>query len=511
MGRFGLFGLPTKKERYSVTAFKVDRLLPNPESNLGCFQFSKDWIQYIVGIMSPLRAKYAHLDEFQAENISRFTKFIDSLEHCDMISDLRIASGMLQAQYCGSSNWVNIGRVNQAGIRSVGGKLEYDFDGDGIFEVTQFINPTQNFYGGGLPLADADDQICRASWMLARAICDDYKDMIQIMRGVTNAVFGGIEWLTSLLPYTAFVESVETLHGLVGETAMDFLDANILDDETVRFVAETIFCALKEAYPTNLDDFWQYVDFGQYEPIITYDPVATLTKMVNHQFLIETVVNVATGKNTGYLALAYAKATSDVGLSAVGVVKPLEQILTYALNTALYFDSRDCGQFGCNEWTAIFDFEIASYTEYVKVVPGSAAYFPSYGNGLGYQTTDTTEGGITYRMFFFMIDAGQDYTITGVTANTLADGVGPNADFGISKSSPPNWGVDDGLITIVNGFGPGTQAQFFESSFEPKTVRYLRVICYIGADAERIGQGFLKKITVSGRGVNPFLGVPTAP
>lgn len=282
---------------------------------------------------------------------NKWREWIDDSMSCNAITGMTIVNNKLLIQYCNSDVWVTVGPISTIPMRYQNGQMQYDVNGDGTFEVSQYLNYNQYLFGEGLPIADANDRICRASWMLARAICDDYRDAITILRAATNAVIKGAKWIVALMAgHAGAPESVQFVGEGIAGTILDWLDNNIMQPETIQMVAELIYCALVEKYPDDLNDFWDAIDLDPYDPLGFLDPLDQIVQWLNMEAITTLAYNTATGRNSGYLALAYAKLASTMGLEAVGFFTPVNQLMTSALSSAEYFDGRDCEDFPCMIW-----------------------------------------------------------------------------------------------------------------------------------------------------------------
>jgi hypothetical protein len=347
----------TKDGRFQVSFDVIDEPLPPIDEDLICLQLPRKWFPLIQGYMGFLKARFPYDGDHAAESIDRARKFFELFDGCDVITNLRVGNNVLEAQFCGSDTWVFIGRINTLPTRYNNGKLEYDVNGDGSFSVSQYINSQQNIYGGGLPVADDNDRLCRASWIIGKAMLDDWKDIVQNTALTVNFVAQASGWLVSWLLFPPITETVKMI-GTTTQIVANWLAGAAVEPEVQRKMAELLFCALKECYPDDLNNLFDYIDLGIYEPSGFFDEVAQLAVWQNFDFVAQLAYDTSNSSQIVYLALALQKIAIKVGIANMGiVVSPIQAMLTYALNTAEHFDSRDCGGFGCMLWEHQVNFE----------------------------------------------------------------------------------------------------------------------------------------------------------
>lgn len=291
--------------------------------------------------------------------------WIEEAMTCNTITDMAIVSNKLLIQRCNSEIWIEVGPINTIPMKVENGKIYYDVNGDGTFELSQYINTQQNIFGpGGLPVTDDNDRFCRASWIMANSLADDYADVAKKIDLLVNQIPSrGVQWLSSLTVFPPLIEFIES--NIEGITAFikDWVYGTARDPETIRKVAEILFCSIKDHYPDNLDNVISDLDLGAYEP--TGGPIGSIYIWENFAGLAEVAYNSLTGTNTAYLILAYAKISESAVIQFLGLSTPVEDAMNYALNTAEHFDSRDCGGFDCMLWE-----HQVNFTTDVEIVRG---------------------------------------------------------------------------------------------------------------------------------------------
>lgn len=339
-----------KDGRFQVSFEVVTEALPPIDEDLICLKLPQKWFPLLQGWLSFIRARFPYAGDEAEANQDKGAKFLELFDGCDVITDLRILNNRLEAQFCGSNLWVLIGKINTIPMRYQNGQMQYDVDGDGTFEVSQYINNVQNIFGtGGLPVTDDNDRFCRAAWAMANSLSDDYADVAKKIDLATNQVASrGIQWLGAIVPWTLSAETIESITEGVSSFIKDWLYGAARDPETIRQVAEILFCSIKDHYPNNLDNVIKDLDLGPYEPI--GGPLQSFFFWENFGALAEVAYNTGTGTNTAYLILAYAKVSELAFIEFLGLATPVKDAMIYALNTAEHFDGRECGSFSCMTW-----------------------------------------------------------------------------------------------------------------------------------------------------------------
>lgn len=343
-----------KNDRFNVTFPVIHELLPLPTEDLICLRLPRAWFPYVQGYLAPLKANYPYAGENAKENRDRALKFLELFDGCDVITDLRIQNSRLEAQFCGSETWVLIGRINTIPMRFQNGQIQYDVNGDGTYEISQYINNQQNLYGPGLPVTDDNDRFCRAAWIMANSFADDYADVAKRIDLVLNQIPSrGVQWLSSLTVFPPLIEFIESNIEGITSFIKDWIYGTARDPETIKLVAQILYCSIKDHYPDNLDNVISDLDLGAYEPTTEINPLKAIWN--NFNGLAEIAYNTFNGTNTAYLILAYAKVSESAVIEFLGLSTPVEDAMMYALNTAEHFDSRDCGDFPCAEWSHTFE------------------------------------------------------------------------------------------------------------------------------------------------------------
>lgn len=286
----------------------------------------------------------------------KWREWIDDAMSCNTITGITIVNNRLLVQYCNSDVWVTVGPISTIPIRYSNGKIEYDVDLNNTFSVSQYINSQQNIYGGGLPVTDDNDRFCRAAWIMARAMADDYADMIQLIdTNITRVLTRGVQLIAAaLVPYTGWAELTESSTEQITDSIKSWLAGTARDEETIRKVAELLFCSIRDHYPNDLNDVIKDLDLGAYEPL--GGPLQSIYFWENFGAIAEIAYNTAIGMNQAYIILAYAKISESAFIQFLGLSTPVEASMLYALGTAEHFDSRDCGGFPCMGWTHELNF-----------------------------------------------------------------------------------------------------------------------------------------------------------
>lgn len=280
--------------------------------------------------------------------------WIDEAMSCNTITNIRIDSNRLQVQFCNSDIWVTLGAVMQGGIRYVDGKVEYDFDGDGTFDVSFYSDITQNFLGqGDFPIADATDRICRASWVMAREMCDNLNDIIRSIALGSKLLAGAMGMLAS---WTVIAqpaeETIEYFSQELPLAIIDFFGAKVTDPDTIEKVAQMLYCSLLANYPDNLNNVIDDIPLGIYAPATFLTP--SKIEWTNFGDIAQSIWDTGKGDYIAYMVIAYAKVSSNALSIFNFLPSPVRQTMTQALANAQYFDDRDCVGFDCQAWEYVF-------------------------------------------------------------------------------------------------------------------------------------------------------------
>jgi len=225
----------------------------------------------------------------------------------NMLADIQFDEAMLQKKFINSSTWIDVGNVMRYKIQSVDGGWQMDLDGNDTYEITQFTNSQQNIYGEGLPTADLNDKICRASWALANSLADDFRDVVRLMK-VTEDISAGIVQMmaeaTIALKLTS--ETIEFISEDLPQAALDWIRDNSNDPDTIAQLAEWIYCSIQANYPNNLDDVMDDIPLGIYAPVVTIIDVGRQVRWGNYQDIGQSIYDTLVGKSVAYMIVGYA-------------------------------------------------------------------------------------------------------------------------------------------------------------------------------------------------------------
>lgn len=297
------------------------------------------------------------------EIITPFLQGLNRLGDCgdmpctDAITNVRRNGQWLQVQRCNEPEWSNVAKLGGIfSLRSDGG-IDFDFDGNDTPDQVIYQNSYQNIYGEGLPLASLQDQLCRASFALAKQYTDALSVMLGTSSAINNYLAGGIQMLLDLGVITALADdTIEFLTQDWVQGTIDFLYANAKTEASVQLCAELIYCAMYEAYPDDLENWIDYVDFGVYAPLVTAIS-GDRVQWGNFGDTATSIVNTGLGRFSAYLALGYAKSTLYWLAVKVGIYKPAKAVAEQAMATAQYWEGRDCSGFACVTWEHTFEFD----------------------------------------------------------------------------------------------------------------------------------------------------------
>lgn len=309
------------------------------------------WESTFWGNMLQL-CRWFNFDRDEAHNGTVVAKvwceLIEEAMSCNTITAIRTNNGWLEVQFCNSSMWVQISKIMTGGIRYVNGAVQYDFDGDGVYEVTQYTNSYENIFGTGLPTADDADKICRASWQLARSLCDDFADLINLFNLGTKIISSAAQSVIDFFPASFFADDiVEFATEDLPVSVMTYIVTSAKDPDTIEKVAQMIYCSIVEHYPGDLDDVIEDIPLGIYHPIFEPDEILKITKWLNFEDIAQSIYDSLTGDAVAYMVIGFARTTLIQLRTFVGMAKPTEIFILGALSTAIYSDARDCIDFDC--------------------------------------------------------------------------------------------------------------------------------------------------------------------
>lgn len=388
--------------------------------------YSYNWEQY--GTLTP--AQSAKVFEIASNNIDG---------NCGMISAIRFEEGMLQVQFCGSATWVNIGNVMRYGARLQDGAIQFDLDGDNIFEITQFINTNTNNYQNGLaPITDVD-KLCYTAQKLAEDILDDFQDAMQILDYNTTVVSATVtqvaDKLFSSLP--AQIATFET--GLVlaaalqiayqvADATLDYIIIQAGDVDVKERVSNFIFCALKDSLIEGEDGVVELVDFEEnlISRIGSYFVAVATAGGVDSGYEMdfgEALEGLLDASNAAIAGLACSYVLAEVFfLDALGLKDNWRTVILGYQQQAEYFDSRDCESFDCNSCVDMtMDLTIAKYCSLPREGSGcisGGSTWAIWAEGVGYSSmvcvTGSGGSGGKYARIQVEVDLGSDQDITSI-------------------------------------------------------------------------------------------------
>lgn len=416
--------------------------------------------------------------------------WIEDAMACDTITNIRVQNNRIQVQFCNSETWVTMGAVMQGGIRYQGGKIEYDFDGDGTFDISFYSDITKNIYGqSGIPITSDLDRICRASWILARAFSDDYHDLFLTISSASNIIGSALEMLVSWGVVTQIAEeTIEFFTTTIPATALTWMTEKIKDPETISFLAELIYCSLVQVYPDNLNNIFNNIELGIYQPITIIAGDNTV-QWPNFGDIVTSIYNTFTTKNVAYGIIAYAVVSDAAIRHVVRLTTPVQQTLEYALRTAEYFDNRECENFGCNTWQQILYFN----SPFIEVTKGTVE-----GQSLDSECEATPWIGANYRRqvaeFNIPPISGGGYTITRIF---IIGGQNP-LDQRILYDFPP---VNE-IASLGSQSGPDLSSDYTDLDLDSFFTWWASPI---KPDFDCSGSFQMSQVTVYGTGENPFI------
>jgi hypothetical protein len=430
--------------------------------------------------------------------------WIDDSMACNTITGITIVNSKLLVQYCNSDVWVTVGPVSTIPMRYNNGKLEYDINGDGTFEVSFYNNIQQNFLGQGeFPITDDNDRICRASWAMAREMADNMNDIVRAITSGSKLLAGAMQMLAS---WTVIAqpaeETIEYFSDELPQSVLDFFGSKITDPDTIKKIAEMLYCSLVENYPDDLDNVINDIPLGIYAPIATLDP--TKIQWTNFGDIMQSIYDSLLGPNTAYLVIAYAK----VSIQALSVFNflptPVRQTMTQALATAEYFDSRDCVGFPCEGWTHTFEGEdLYTYWELFDPSENYSGFWEETGN-LWYMGTiinpDPEVGGAIHRLSLQLrtpLTSEANIKTIVINFDPQAENIGSfsawyadNEDWEYDEEKYVPYSQETAEYTIEKQFTVIRFDMAADGNYPGESGAYIRPI---------------KSITLSGQGNDPFM------
>lgn len=362
------------------------------------FQVPDDviWLANFRGALEVLAKWYNHHRDSERTGkaiAARWREVIDNEMACGMLEDIRINDDRLEKKFIGNPAWIDVGAINvdllpitdaeitmlapgsdataniEGTVLQLGIPMAYDgTDGDdgtdginGADAVPCDCSLEESQYG--LPEVMDEDRMCRASWILARALCDDFSDAGLLFALGQRLIVTSIQAFLASIPGVNIVamlteQQVEWLTEDLPQIIMDYIRSQARDPETIAWVAEQLYCSIQDNYPNNLDEVLDDIPMGIYAPLFADDPLTGALEWTNFKELAESIYETLTGHLVGYLILGYAMQARKYLLDRVGIVTPIQKAIAFAINTAETFDSRDCSGFGCYEggWCRHFDF-----------------------------------------------------------------------------------------------------------------------------------------------------------
>jgi len=307
-----------------------------------------EWIACLRGAILSLTYDY-NWEQFGAmtpeETAQKWLEIFEAIEtfEGDLLKDIRLNDAMLQKMFWRSDTWVDVGNVMRYKIRAIDGGWEMDLDGNDTYEINQFTNSTQNIYGEGLPFADVNDQICRASWALANSLADDFRDVMRyavISQRISAGIVQMMAEATVVLGLTD--DTIRFVSETLPQLVLDWIKDNSTDPDTIAQLAEWIYCSIQTHLPDDLDDVIKDIPLGIYAPVFTVIDVGRQVEWGNFEDVADSIYNTAVGKSVAYLIIGYAQSSHRAVLEFLGAYKPTEGMIRAAMSSAQYFDARDC-------------------------------------------------------------------------------------------------------------------------------------------------------------------------
>lgn len=289
-------------------------------------------------------------------------EWIEAAMACNTITAMEFFEGKLRIQFCNSSTWVNVGSLGNFGVRFENGALQYDLDGDGNYDVTQYTTFAQNVYQQGLVPATATDIICYSATELAEQVTDDFQDMLQLLNAATTFFLGtGVDFARTIawsLPVwlTAGIDDAMLLQIAAAynftTAAQEYFIEQLNDIDVKREVANFIYCALVESLVTvdgittleNFEDNLISV-VGSYFIAI---PISLVSDVLTLDFgsIIQDAIGFPNKAIAG-IAIGYALAQKQIMADALHISDTWTALFQGLAVQAAYFDERDCSGFDC--------------------------------------------------------------------------------------------------------------------------------------------------------------------
>ena len=509
---------------------KIAPVYPHPlTGDLVTICINREWLPLLQGFLHPLRWKSA-IWEGTTEEVDLMHQYIEDLlsvlgddencaMDCDKISDLRIYQGKLQKKLCGSDVWQDVGRISPI-LGYENNVMLIDVDLDGSVDVT--YNPTNPYSQllsvDSLPPVTDTDRICRASWQLAESLCDDFADLVNTFGVGTYALTRLAEVVLSWTPAWVIGQFAdETLDWFVEDlpiVVMQWLTSSARDPDTVSKVSEMIYCSLLDHYPNDLENVLADIPLGIYDPFFEIDGIQKVVRWLNFNTIAQSIYDTLTARFVAYLVIGFGRASLQWVFHIAGLTTPTEKTLIQAINTAEFFDSRDCEGFGCASWEFEMDFEQSSFAQYVAAFTnfGEARDWSEYGSGSGWDRailTDVVGGNTTKRLVnYITVTPPETMTIIKLTLwYTIENWQGNDQMYGaplgfrqiLSGGLLPMDG-DTSAFTASDGLHVAT----FEgnNTIDELLISFYGGLAYNGNPPN--GTFTYKKLRIEGNGENPF-------
>lgn len=295
------------------------------------------WHAHVMSLITMLqnRKLWAGTEEEIDETVSSVQYILASSEENHM-EDMRTDSrGNLEKKVNGEWQYVD----NSTPVRS-----DCGCDGGNITNYN-------------IPETTTDDKLCNAAWHLTNIMIDDIHDAVYIYKIGFN-IMSGVFKILYKQPVPIVPQLVELVTDTVPNSAIDWFLDQLSDDDTREAVAKLIFCALKEAYPDQLDDTLNFIDIpSQYE--FSLLDIAGVLTATDFGALIDTAFDLLDGDFAPYATIGFAKLARRFGTDYLGITTPIENAIKAAFNEAQFFSNANCNEFPCQtQWCHEWDFQV---------------------------------------------------------------------------------------------------------------------------------------------------------
>lgn len=328
------------------------------------------WMACFMGALLSLTYEYNWeqnevTDLTPAETAQKWLEIYLAIQACEgcMITDVRLTETGLEAKYCDSDDWIPKGDLMRYGVREFEGAIQFDLNGDTIFDVNIVINAPTNNYINGLAPASESAKACYAAQSLAKNIADDFKDLLELLdynldlivgtiAEVSESVFGSLPAEIATVGLSQLIVASIDLAYNTTDATLEYVIPQVADPDVIDQIAEFIYCTLLKSLVTT-DGITDLVDFeanlletmgAYYVELFTFGAIDVGFGLDFGEALSDLV-----GASQNVIAgLACSYSLSQVYfLGSLGLKDTWKSVILGYYQEGVYFEDRDCDDYDC--------------------------------------------------------------------------------------------------------------------------------------------------------------------